>query len=146
MSNVCSRIGSKIDSLLQRWPLVFRKTMTEELKGKQRMFDISRESWGREKEDWEKKWSPLLAKMLKIEVRRDESCRNFMIQVAMDRTMMEHAACYNDPSYWRYMAKMCGVDLERQLATMNYSGLHRLAEQAEDAKYRTRMIMPSFPG
>ena len=40
------------------------------------------------------------------------------------------------------MAEAAGVHLERELATMNFAGLHRLDLDYEDRKYRMPILAP----
>lgn len=77
-----------------------------------------------------KKWEPLLRRLMSLTVRRGYD-NEFVLNVALARPMMEEIAGYNDQRIWSYISEMVADDLRRQLATLNFSGLHRLAAETE---------------
>ena len=83
------------------------------------------------KKDWEERWEPLLNRMMSIRARRDEIGGGFVVSVNLEREAMEQCAMYNDNRYWEYLAEMMSVHFRRQLATMNFSGLHKLADETD---------------
>jgi len=94
------------------------------------------------KKDWEEKWEPVLDRMMSIRVRRDDTRGDFVVSVNLEHEAMEQAASYNDPAYWNYIAKMLSVHFERQLATMNFAGLHRLANETDSKIMGLKSRMP----
>lgn len=83
----------------------------------------------RKQREWDGKATPILRRMIDMSAERNYK-DDFMLHFALDRTMLE-TACGNDPTLWRYIAEMTGRHIERELATMNFAGLHRLAAEYE---------------
>lgn len=122
-----------------KWPLVWRKKADAQYGAAiRRAIDdeqrYRREAEAKEKE-WREKWSPILDKMAALSASR-HGPHGFIVHVELDRFMMEQAASYNDPSIWRYVAELIGHKVERQLTTINFAGLHRLADELENRRFR----------
>lgn len=131
---------SIIERLKNKWPLVWKKTYDAEWLRHFNMVKSMRAESKRQEKEWEDKWMPFMQKMIKLGIRPNESFNVFQVQISLDRQAMELAAQLNDKAYWQYLAKMAAVHLERELATMNFSGLYKMASDYEDRRHRRSML------
>lgn len=93
------------------------------------------------KKDWERNYQPVLERMLSIGARRRYDRPGFVLNFDLDREYMEIAASRNDPHIWRYIANMIAERVRAELSTMNFAGLHQLADDCE-RRYRRSIPMP----
>ncbi len=97
-----------------------------------------------EKENNEK-WQPLLQQLIKISARRTPDY-SYILSTAFDSSLVDCVASYNSNYYWDYFCDQVSYELKRQLATLNFSGLHKMAIESEEKKYRLASYERSFPG
>lgn len=83
------------------------------------------------KEEWQKKWEPLLKDAIRIRAERKYELDTYILHIGIDRYMIEMVSMRNDAADWEYMADMLAHELRRQMATLNFSGLHKLAKENE---------------
>lgn len=133
-----------------QWPLIWRnKADAQHAEAVQRAINderrYKREAADKENE-WREKWKPVLDKMVKLSATRRDQLGSFILHTELDRYLLEQAATYNDPAIWRYLAGMIGHQVEREISTINFAGLHRLADELEERHRRgSRMsIGPQF--
>ncbi len=122
------------------WPVVWRKDA--DAKRQKEVAALRKSESERRLEmqaQWDTKWKPLLDKMVSLSATRRPDYGSFILHVELDRSMLEQAAGFNDPTIWRYISEMTGHNVERQLATLNFAGLHRLADELEDRNHRANM-------
>jgi hypothetical protein len=123
-----------------KWPWVSRKTMDAELASQSRHIrNYERGERERLEADWDAKWAPLLKKAIGLSATHKPDLRSFMVHVEVDRDMLEMAASHNDPKVWEYMSERLGYEFRRQIATLNFTGLHRLARETDD-RMRSRAM------
>lgn len=122
------------------WPFVTRKKY-QELEDR-RVAGVN--SYMKEildmKKDWDEKWQPLLDKCKSLNVRVDETMRNYAITVKLSEDMVNAVAGYNNRDYWRFVANRLAQDFEMQLARLNFAGLHKLALDSEYETMRRRVL------
>ena len=82
-------------------------------------------------DEWRGKWQPLLHKAMSLKATRNETSGNFMLHVGLARDMLEMAAMHNDPKVWDYISDQLAYEFKRQISTLNFAGLHRLASENE---------------
>lgn len=124
-------------------PFISRERYENEMfRQRKNLNDAHEHEIARLNKEWEKKWEPLLARMMTIRARRDDISGGFVVSVNLEREAMENCATFNDSSYWQYVAKMLSVYFERQLATMNFAGLHKLALETDRKVMDMGMRMP----
>jgi hypothetical protein len=121
-----------------KWPWVSRKMMDAELASQSRHIrNYERAERERLEADWEKQWQPLLKKAIALSASQNPARGDFAVHVGLDRGMMEMAASHNDPKVWEYISEQLSYEFRRQIATLNFAGLHRLARETEYGRAAT---------
>ena len=82
-------------------------------------------------EEWQRQWQPLLQKAMSLKATRNQTSGDFILHVGIARDMLEMAAMHNDPKVWDYISDRLAYEFKRQISTLNFSGLHRMAVEAE---------------
>lgn len=82
-------------------------------------------------EEMRSKWQPLLQKAMSLKATRNQTSGDFMLHVGVARDMLEMAAMHNDPKVWEYISDQLAYEFKRQISTLNFAGLHRLASETE---------------
>ena len=132
-----------LSKLKAKWPLVLRKTFEAEQYKHHLAFQSLRKEGERKQAEWDEKWYPLFKRLMKIEACANYNLRDLAVAVKLDRNLMEDVARH-DKSYWSFVAKMAAVSFERELATMNFSGLCERAIEYE--RRRPPMLPPLSSG
>lgn len=82
-------------------------------------------------DDMRQKWEPLLHKAMSLKATRNQTSGDFMLHIGIARDMLEMAAMHNDPKVWDYISDQLAYEFKRQISTLNFAGLHRMAAEAE---------------
>ena len=102
-----------------------------EAHGYSRAAKMGRDELEREQAAWREQWKPLLAKAMSLGATRRDHSGDFMLHVGVARDMLEMAAMHNDPKVWEYISDQLAYEFKRQISTLNFAGLHRMAAEAE---------------
>lgn len=130
------------NKLKEMWPLVLRKTYRAEQDRHRKAAALQEKAYEKARDEFKAKWQPLMLRMMDITANKNTTLDRFVVHVELDRNMMECAARLGDKRYWEYVAKMASVHFERELATMNFAGLYKLAIEYEERMYRLPRTMP----
>jgi hypothetical protein len=128
-----------LKKLKWKWPIVLRKTLEAEQDKHHRAFQALRKEGERKQKEWDDTWHPLFKRFMKIEAKSNYTLRDMALIVRLDPRLMEETARLGK-DYWSFIARMAAVDLERQLATMSFSGLCEMA-----LEYERRRPTPMAP-
>lgn len=142
-----------------KWPLVRRwrldlanRALAESIKladQRENARKIMQTTLEKERQEFRTKWQPLMLNIASVSARRIEPgySSSFAITVTLNREVMEHVASVNDQRHWDYIAEELAYSFRRQIATLNFAGLHRLAEETEQRmRYGTLQgFQPPFP-
>lgn len=127
------------------WPWVSRKTMEAKVASElDRIRGIEAKRRASMQEAWDAQWSPLLKQAMSLSATRKMDFASFVLHIALDRGLMEMAAMHNDQKVWEYIGDQASYEFRRQIATLNFSGLHRLASENE-RRYAPRMARMDGP-
>jgi hypothetical protein len=91
--------------------------------------------------EWDHKSIPILRRMVDVTAQPNVEAGSYTLHVAIDRLMLEQAAMTNDEIAWRHIAEMVGRHVQRELATMNFAGLSKMADDFE-RRYRRPSFAP----
>lgn len=123
-----------------KWPLVLRKTMDAKVASElDRIREVEAKRRASMQRDWDAQWAPLLKKAIALTASRSLERGDFAIHVGVDRDMMEMGAMHNDASVWEYLSERLSYEFKRQISTLNFAGLHRLASETE-RRYPPRRV------
>jgi hypothetical protein len=89
-------------------------------------------------EEYHERWEPLLQKAIQLKPRLNAQRDSFVLHIGIDRYMVEMVASHNDEHVWEYFVEEVAVHLKRQLLSLNFSGLYRLARETEH-RYPTQL-------
>lgn len=122
------------------WPWVSRKTMENKVASElDRIRVVEAKRRASMQTDWDNQWKPLLTKAIALSATRKPDMSSFVLHVNVDRGLLEMAAMHNDSKIWKYISDQTSYEFKRQIATLNFVGLHRLAHETEERYSRSHM-------
>jgi len=127
------------------WPLVWKKNAETELqKERRRLMDTAEREMNKLVSEWRKKWEPLLREAIALRAQYQLDLGTFALTVMVDRNLMEMAAMHNDDKVWEYVTEQLSWEIRRQISTLNFSGLGKLAAENE-RRYPSVWDGPGLP-
>ncbi len=113
----------------------FIKNLTSELEKETKLSSSFQKKIKNIEEENRARWQPLLAQLMKLSAAKNPS-NGYKLSIIFDDISINAVASYNSNLYWDYFCEQVSYGLKRQLATLNFSGLYKMAEEAEAKKYR----------
>lgn len=98
----------------------------------------------REVDEERKRFDEVIGKLRTISAIEHHSSRQFAVTVTFDERMMSMFAVSNAHEYFRWFASEVGMNLERELATMNAATLGRYIDDAAERRKEDRFRRSPF--